>query len=66
MPEVKRKVQAFQAEYICDSCKDGKMVFNGSVLASYPAQYQHECDNCGAIRNFRKEPYPKIVYEEIE
>ena len=33
-----------------------------TVLLTYPAQYSHVCDNCGATATFFKS-YPYIVYE---
>lgn len=57
-------VKTISVDYMCDICKVGKMKFTGSMLASNPPLWKHECDNCGAVLNLRYE-YPLIRYERI-
>lgn len=65
--EVKRKMVPYEINRICSKCNRGWMKLkseNGrvTVLLTYPAQYSHVCDNCGATATFFKS-YPYIVYE---
>lgn len=53
-------------ENICDKCGNGKMKPHGnSVLATYPPQYPHVCENCGHMENYPfTYPYHRIVPTE--
>jgi len=66
MPESKREVKTYNVDYICDECGKGKMKLEGSCLTSFPTQYPHICDNCGASMTFTKTYYPHVIYEKID
>lgn len=46
----------------CDKCKLGEMLpdTTSPVLTSYPPQYPHICNNCGA-----KEYYPQVYPYQV-
>lgn len=55
------KIKGFKTvNYICDSCKTGKMLPTGIALTSMPPLFQHKCDNCGEINSFIH-TYPRTV-----
>ena len=60
----KTEVRSFEVSYICDKCNDGEMIFTGITLTSYPPQYQHKCEKCFSIQNF-KIAYPTVTYEPL-
>jgi uncharacterized protein with PIN domain len=66
---VELKIRTFKVTKICDECNEGEMVRvnNNIVLTTYPEQYQHECNKCGAKRNYFVS-YPRLEneYEEME
>ena len=64
MPEVKKKIDVFRLDYICDKCEKGRMRHTGLVLTSMPPQYPHECDECGHAQTFRGFSYPTQVFED--
>jgi hypothetical protein len=59
-------VRVVKIVYQCPACMTGHMISTGAVLTTYPAQYPHICDYCGAPETFVGEQYPKIEYREIE
>ena len=59
----KIKVEVFQVYAKCEC--GGNMMFNGSVLTSYPAKYSHTCDKCGATKTLW-EKYPHAEYCCVE
>ena len=68
--EVKRKMVPYEINRICEKCNRGWMKLKSergivNVLMTYPAQYPHICDNCGAVGTFTQ-TYPYIVYEPSE
>jgi hypothetical protein len=71
MPEQKREIvekivtKQFRVDYVCDECDQGKMVSNGSVIFSFPLQYEHVCNKCGNVRHFLVK-YPAIRREVID
>lgn len=48
------KVVAHLEEMQCNICGMGKMIYNGISLMSYPAKYQHVCNNCKWQENYLK------------
>lgn len=58
-------VKVFQVEFVCETCKQGNMVFDGMTLTSNPPWFVHKCDNvnCGITANLRQR-YPTIRYEK--
>lgn len=48
-------------EYVCDECHHGKMLPTGSALLCYPVRYPHQCNECGAVKNF-EDQYPTLRY----
>ena len=67
MPEQRVRVETYIVKMVCPKCGIGTMNRSkgGVVLASYPAQYGHECSVCGWSDLFTQE-YPRIEYEEAE
>ena len=57
---------AHYVRYYCDKdgC-DGEMLPTGVCYPTYPGQYPHVCDKCGARLTFR-DTYPRIVWEEVK
>jgi len=47
------EVKTYSVVYICDTCSEGEMVFDGLTLTSYPPLYPHTCDKCGDKKNLR-------------
>lgn len=66
MPEDKRMVHVYKIDYICDECGEGYMRSTGQVLLSKPAQYPHQCTNCGAKKTFKGIKYPTKRTEEVQ
>jgi hypothetical protein len=62
MPEEINPVSSFLMSYLCDYCGEGGMVATGVDHPSWPAKYEHVCDNCGKLA-LLPEQYPRIVYE---
>lgn len=62
---VRKEVKTYQVELICPECKKGRLRYNqyAGVLASYPPQYLHVCDNCGYEELVIGKTYPYIDYE---
>lgn len=50
-------------ENVCDKCGKGKMRPNENyILATYPSQYPHTCENCGHTETYPvMYPYHKLV-----
>lgn len=65
MSERTYAVRAVGVEYTCDECQAGVMEPTGVVLASYPPQWPHQCDNCGATKNLWQK-YPTIRWERVQ
>lgn len=62
--EKKVEVKTFIIKAICEKC-EGEMLPDGNVLTTFPPQYSHICNSCGASCTFYC-TYPKTIYEEIE
>lgn len=63
--EVRKLINSKLVEYQCDECGDGKMLPTGNIFTSYPPLYEHKCNNCGFITNFRVQ-YPHVEYFDSE
>lgn len=61
--EQKTEVKVYKVDYICDECKVGKMKWRGITLTSYPPQYPHTCEKCGATQNLLYN-YPHTEHRE--
>lgn len=46
--------------YICDKCGKSDMKPTGKVLFSNPPFFEHKCDECGYVKEF-KSCYPVIT-----
>lgn len=66
MPENSKKVETVEIHYICDECQLGEMLPTGKAYLTYPARFEHKCNNCGAITRFVGETYPRTEYHEID
>lgn len=60
MSEKRRPVQLVRVSYACDQC-GGDVLPTGMCLTSYPAQYPHDCQDCGERYTFTS-LYPRIEY----
>lgn len=60
MSEQKRPVQPMRVSYACDKC-GGDVLPTGLCLTSIPAQYPHDCQQCGERYTFTA-LYPRIEY----
>lgn len=58
--EQKRPVQPIRVSYACDKC-GGDVLPTGLCLTSIPAQYPHDCQQCGERYTFTS-LYPRIEY----
>ena len=47
---------------MCDC--GGELIYDGTILPTYPAQYRHVCNKCGNIELIFDALYPKIEYED--
>ena len=65
MAEEKYKVNIYEVDFKCDVCGKGYMRPLGTVLPSYPAQYPHRCNKCGAEMNVIGCTYPYTVTERV-
>lgn len=64
MALIEKEVQPTKIILVCDKCsKSVEMRFTGLVLQSCPAQYQHECLECGNTKSVDR-VYPTIEYRE--
>ncbi len=66
MPEIEEEVKTYKVIYICDECFEGEMEWNGIGLTTYPMQYPHKCNKCGALKTFRDRHYPLLRKEGLE
>lgn len=46
--------------YICDKCGKGNMKPTGKTLLSNPPIFEHRCEHCGEIKEF-KNCYPVTI-----
>lgn len=60
MAEQKRPVQPVRVSYACDQC-GGDVLPTGMCLTSCPAQYPHDCQQCGERYTFTS-LYPRVEY----
>jgi len=60
MPEQTFPIDVVCIDYICDICKEGKMIQQGSMnlTDSSNPKYPHTCDKCGHKQEFTE----KISY----
>jgi hypothetical protein len=61
MAEVKKPVQTFYIEYLCDACGIGNMMPTGVSNPVYPPLYVHKCTHCNNVVSFTK-TYPTVKY----
>jgi hypothetical protein len=64
MEEIK-EVKTVRIDYKCPKCKDGYLRPIGSVLASYPPIYPHQCTDCDYAESFSGKMYPYTDYRNI-
>jgi hypothetical protein len=66
--EIKKEVKTIQVDYLCPACGKGNLRPTGNTLFTYPASYQHICNNtttCCYSETFDKK-YPYLEYEFIK
>jgi len=66
MAELEYPVLPIEVDYICDTCKKGRMrpPKNGTTQNTNPPKFQHECLNCKESVFFHVR-YPLIRYKPI-
>ena len=65
MAEEKYKVTTYEIDFKCDVCEEGYMRPTGEVLLTFPMQYPHRCNHCGAEMIVREHTYPYTVVEKV-
>lgn len=67
MPEIRSEVKEVEVDYLCPRCNKGYLRPTGMVLATYPPQFPHFCNNpdCDYTETFRDIRYPYIEYKKI-
>lgn len=63
MKEVKKPIREYVVHAMCEC--GGEFIPGDVVFMTYPVQYSHTCNKCGASATFNKK-YPSIEYEEID
>jgi hypothetical protein len=61
MPEIERPGRQVLVEYTCDQCAIGKLAPTGFSYMTKPPTYEHQCNNCGAVKDL-SEIYPVIRF----
>ena len=61
MPEIKRKVQTVEVNYVCDKCEHGMMEKIGTMNPD-TGEVDHRCMICGHEQVFKWVSYPRIDY----
>lgn len=60
--EIDIEQRVYKVSMRCDKCNKGFMIQTGYVHLTYPAQYEHKCDDCGHIESYPI-MYPTIRYK---
>lgn len=58
----RQKLQAIEVSAVC-KC-GGLLLPTGIVFTTYPAKYEHKCEDCQKTQSLNKS-YPTIEYEKI-
>lgn len=66
MAEEKYKVNTYEIDFKCDVCGKGYMRPTGRVYPTYPMQYSHRCNFCGAEMESYEHAYPYTVTEKVK
>lgn len=66
MAEEKYKVNTYEIDFKCDVCRTGYMRPTGEILTTFPAQFPHRCNHCGAEMTVREHTYPYTVTEQVK
>jgi len=63
MSEYRQKIDVNQVSKLCDTCKEGRMVFDCTINFSAVGLtcYTHTCDKCKNKADYAKQ-YPYIEY----
>ncbi len=57
-----REVRTYEVNMSCNKCDFGFMYSTGNTFLTYPAQYEHKCNQCDNVENFNITfPYIKHV-----
>lgn len=65
MPEVKRRVQPIEVNYVCDACDHGMMQKVGPTDEA-SGETPHRCMICNHQQSFKWVHYPRIEYIAAE
>jgi uncharacterized Zn finger protein len=63
--EERFNIRQEEVAYICDTCGKGEMIPTGECLTSFPPQYPHKCNACGAIQTFSNITYPYVATHRL-
>ena len=67
MAKEKYTVNTYEIDFKCDVCGKGYMrPLVGTILPSWPPQYPHKCNKCGAEMNVIGHTYPYMVTERVK
>ena len=58
------EVKVYRVEFTCDTCGQGKLIYDGLTLSSNPPWFVHKCDHCNVKVNLRQR-YPSISHQRI-
>lgn len=65
MPEIKRRVQPIEVNYVCDHCGHGMVQKTGPADES-TGEIPHRCMICDHEHRFKWVHYPRIEYQPAE
>lgn len=65
MPEVKRRVQPIEVNYVCDACGHGMMQKTADADPT-SGETPHRCMICDHQQSFKWIHYPRIEYLDAE
>lgn len=66
MAEEKYAVETYEIDFRCDVCGNGYYRPTGEIITTFPAQFPHKCNFCGAVMIVREHTYPYTVVEKKE
>ena len=66
MTLLKTKTQTYRIDKVCDKCKEGLLIANGtSFHYNFYSTHIHVCNKCGEIVYIKNEKYPHEITEDI-
>lgn len=63
MPEVRRPVNTYEVNYVCDKCGHGMLKFDEEAGSGRETgENPHACLICGHKQSFKGVTYPRIIH----